>query len=97
MNDIFQKRVRAAAVAGWWTLLIAAIFLTIQWIAYLFIMNARPDWVCDMWGPNLDWPFVQGVWFWMTAIFKLFVWMMAIIVIWLSLWARRLKKHTGGP
>ena len=51
--------------------LVAAIFLAIQWIAYLFIMNARPEWVRDMWGPNLDWPFVQNVWFWMMAIFKL--------------------------
>jgi len=96
MNDVFQKRVRAAAVAGWWTLLIAAIFLTMQWIAYLIIMNSRPEWVRNMWGPNLDWPFVQNVWFWMTAIFKLCVWVMALIVIWLSLWARQLKKHAGG-
>jgi hypothetical protein len=29
MNDIFEKRVRAAAVAGWWTLLIAVAFITL--------------------------------------------------------------------
>ena len=29
MNDVFEKRVRAAAVAGWWTLLIAAGFITL--------------------------------------------------------------------
>ncbi len=45
MNDVFQKRVRAAAVAGWWTLLIAVIFLAIQWIAYQWIdiSSARLD------------------------------------------------------
>ena len=95
MNDVFQKRVKAAAVAGWWTLLVAAIFLTIQWIAYLFIMNARPDWVREMWGPNLDWAFVQTIWFWMTAIFKLCVWVMALIVIWLTLWARQLRNQAS--
>jgi hypothetical protein len=95
MNDIFQKRVKAAAVAGWWTLLVAAIFLTIQWIAYLVIMKERPEWVHDLWCAQLDWAFVQNVWFWMTAIFKLFVWMMAMNVIWLSLWARQLRKQAG--
>jgi hypothetical protein len=97
MNDVFQKRVRAAAVAGWWTLLVAAIFLTIQWIVFLFIMKERPECVHDLLFAQLDWAFVQNVWFWMTAIFKLCVWVMALIVIWLSLWARQLKKHIGGP
>jgi hypothetical protein len=97
MNDVFQKRVRAAAIAGWWTLLVAAIFLTIQWIAFLFIMKQRPEWVHDLLCAQLDWAFVQNVWFWMTAIFKLCVWVMATIVIWLTLWARQLKKQAGSP
>ena len=29
MNDVFENRVRAAAVAGWWTLLIAVGFITL--------------------------------------------------------------------
>ncbi len=32
MNDVFEKRVRAAAVAGWWLMLIVIGFLLIQWI-----------------------------------------------------------------
>ena len=32
MNDAFEKKVRAAAVAGWWTLLIAVLFVTLQWL-----------------------------------------------------------------
>ena len=31
MNDVFEKRVRAAAVAGWWTLLIDVGFLLAFW------------------------------------------------------------------
>jgi hypothetical protein len=97
MSDAFEKKVRAAAVAGWWTLLIAAIFLSFTWAAYLFIMNARPELVREIWGPNLDWPFVQNVWFWMTAVFKLCVWVMATLVIWLTLWARQLRIYAGNP
>ena len=32
MNDPFEKKVRAAAVAGWWVVLIAAGFLTLLWL-----------------------------------------------------------------
>ena len=52
MNDIFEKRVRAAAVAGWWTVLIAVGFITLQWIIYLVVMSARPAWLLVMWGPD---------------------------------------------
>lgn len=96
MNDIFEKRVRAAAVAGWWTLLVAVIFLLIQWIAYLLIMNARPAWLQSMWGPDISWAYIQNLWFWMAAIFKLCIWVMAMLIIWLTLWARQLRKRAGG-
>jgi hypothetical protein len=95
MNDIFVKKVRAAAVAGWWTLLIAVIFLWIQWIAYLYIMSARPEWVRSMLGPDIKWAFIQNLWFWIATVFKLCIWLMALVVIWLSLWARGLRKHSG--
>ena len=55
MNDAFEKRVRAAAVAGWWLVLIAVAFIVLQWIAYLAVMQAQPAWILAMWGPNLDW------------------------------------------
>ncbi len=71
MNDVFEKRVRAAAVAGWWTLLIAVGFLLIQWIIYLLVMSARPTWLLWMWGPDSTWSFVQTVWFWSLAIMKI--------------------------
>jgi hypothetical protein len=35
MNDSFEKKVRAAAVAGWWVILIAAGFLTLVWLRSL--------------------------------------------------------------
>ena len=44
MNDAFEKRVRAAAVAGWWVVLITVGFITLQWVIYLAVMHTRPAW-----------------------------------------------------
>ena len=92
MNDDFQKTVRAAAIAGWWTLLVAVLFIWLQWLAYLFLMNARPEWIKPLWGPDISWSFVQTVWFWFTTIFKLCVSVLVLLVVWLTLWARQLRK-----
>jgi hypothetical protein len=91
-NDPFEKRVRAAAVAGWWVVLIAVGFLTLLWLIYLAVMSAHPAWLLTMWGPGVDWPFVQNVWFWAMAAFKFCVWLLVLVVLWLTLWARQLRK-----
>lgn len=96
MNDVFEKKVRAAAVAGWWVVLIAMAFVVLQWLVYLTVINARPAWVLSMWGPNVDWSFVQTVWFWGIAALKLVVWLIVLIALWLTLWARQLPKHMSG-
>ena len=95
MNDAFEKRVKAAVVAGWWTVLITVAFITLQWIIYVIVMSARPAWLLSMWGPDVDWAFVQRVWFWAIAILKFILWLMILVVIWLTLWARRLRKADG--
>ena len=77
MNDVFEKRVRAAAVAAWWAVLVAVAFVVLQWLVYLAVIHARPAWILSMWGPNLDWAFVQAVWFWGVAVLKFVVWLMA--------------------
>jgi hypothetical protein len=96
MNDTFEKRVRTAAVALWWVILIAVAFIVLQWIAYLTILKFQPAWFLAMWGPNLDWAFVQMVWFWAIAVLKFLVWLMVLIALWLTLWARQLRKRMGG-
>ena len=48
MNDVFEKKVRAAALAGWWVILFAYALLLVTWIAYLAIMSARPAWLLTM-------------------------------------------------
>ena len=48
MNDPFEKKLRSAAVAGWWVVLIAGGFLTLQWLIYLAVMSAHPAWLLSM-------------------------------------------------
>jgi hypothetical protein len=92
MNDAFEKKVQSAAVAGWWVILIAIGFLTLVWLIYLAVMSTHPPWLLTMWGPGIDWAFVQQVWFWVMAAFKFCVWLMVLAVLWLTLWARQLRK-----
>lgn len=49
MND-FVKKVRAAAVATWWTVLVGYALLTITWLVYLALVIARPEWLLTLWG-----------------------------------------------
>ena len=95
MNDVFEKRVRAAAVAGWWLVLIALGFILLQWIVYLAVMHTRPAWILSMWGLGIDWAFVQSVWFWAIAVLKFVLWLMVLTSLWLTLWARQLGKRAG--
>ena len=93
MDEIFEKRVSAAAVAAWWTILVGVIFLLVQWIAYLIFTTAQPAWLLSLWGPGTTWPFFQTVWFWATAGFKAFLWVLTVLALWLTLWARQLRKR----
>jgi hypothetical protein len=92
MNETFEDKVRAAAKAGWWTLLIGAAFLAVQWIAYLLMTAARPSWPLVIWGNGISWETVQTVWFWGAAAFKFCLWILALVVLWLTLWSRQLQK-----
>jgi hypothetical protein len=96
MNGTFQQKVSAAAIALWWAVLIAIAFIVLQWLVYLAVVHAKPAFILSMWGPNFDWTFVQMVWFWAIAILKFIVWLLALVALWLSLWARQLSKQTSG-
>ena len=94
MNDLLERRVRAAAAAAWWTVLVAFIFLIVQWILYLTFMSSRPSWLLWLWGPDVTWPFVRAVWFWAAVGIKAFLWILALAALWLTLWSRQLRKHS---
>lgn len=93
MNDAFQQRLRAAATAGWRTLLIAVGFLTLVWIIFLVLMSTRPSWYQSLLGPGVSWEDLQVVGLWAVAIFKMCIWLMALVVLWLTLWSRQLGKR----
>ena len=97
MNDVFQQQVKAAAVAGWWTVLIAIGFLALVWFVFLGFMSVRPAWLQSLLGPGVTWDYVQNVGFWAVSIFKACVWLMALAVVWLSIWARQLARGQAKP
>jgi hypothetical protein len=94
MSDVFQQRIRAAAIAGWWTVLIAIGFLTLVWILFLVLVSTRPPWYQSLLGPGVSWEYVQHVGFWGVSIFKMTIWLMALVVVWLTLWSRQLGKRS---
>jgi hypothetical protein len=93
VNDPFEKKVRAAAVAGWWVVLIAYALLVVTWGAYVALLSARPGWLLTLWGQGeVSWGFVQTVSLWFLGVFKLALWLLILMVLWLTLWARQLRK-----
>ncbi len=92
MHDEFERRVSGAAVAGWWVVLLAAILLTLSWIAYLIVIPAQPEWMLRMWGADMAWTDIQRIWLWAIVVFKLTIWVMACGALWATLWARRLRR-----
>lgn len=93
MNESLANRVRSAAVAGWWTILIIGIFMMVQWFFVLAILSIRPAWLLSLWGGgDLDWPEVHTIIIYFFGAFKLILFTFVIVVIWLTLWSRRLKR-----
>lgn len=92
MNESFEEKLRAAAKAGWWTLLIGVVFLAVQSILYLVLTSSRPSWLLVFWGKGMSWDTVQIVWFGGTAAFKFCLWVLALVVIWLTLWSKQVRK-----
>ena len=95
MNDLFERRLRAAAVAGWWTLLIAVVFLTVVWFAFLGLMSCPSGCIERLWG-GISRDQILLVSLWLVGVFKLIIWLWAMLTIWLTLWARQLRKSAGG-
>jgi hypothetical protein len=94
MNDSLEKKVRAAGVACWWVVLIGYVLLVVTWLAYLLIVSARPDWLLAMWGQGdaVSWAYMQTVSLWFMGVFKLLLWFLFLAALWLTLWARQLRK-----
>jgi hypothetical protein len=92
MDELFIKKVRTAAVAGWWTILIAAGFLFLMWILYQLVIFTQPAWLLCFWGQGITWDDIQSIWLWAIAVFKVGVWLLTLVVVWLTIWGRLLSK-----
>ena len=93
MDDSFTKRVGSAAAAGWWTVVVWAIWLTAAWLVWLWVLHARPGWVLTLWGGgDLGWSRVQSITLTFMAVAKLILMAAVLAALWLTLWARRLKR-----
>jgi len=91
MHDDLERKVRGAGVAGWWTVLATAAVTLLQWLAYLLMMSWRPTWFLSLWG-SASWPEVQHLWLLGTVVLKIVVFFLAVLCLWLTLWARELRK-----
>ena len=71
MDEIFTKKVRSAAAAGWWTLLIAYCILLLQWFVYWLIMNRQPEGMLCLWGKGVTWTEIRTIWLCAMVAYKL--------------------------
>ena len=93
MNDVFRKRVKSAAIAGWWTALIAWLVMLFSWGVWEVILHTQPAWM--LWwfgGGELEWLTIQKLCLTIFGAFKIGLILMVTVVIWLSFWARGLKR-----
>jgi hypothetical protein len=56
-------------------------------------MAKRPEFLIRLWGPDVTWDYVENVWFWAMVAYKLILWFFVLLVLWLTLWARQLRKQ----
>jgi hypothetical protein len=92
--DLFERKVQAAAIAAWWLVLVVTLFLSALWIFYLAVLPTEPAWMMSVWGPGLTWDFVRTVFFWSFVGMKLIDWLLAMAALWLTLWARQLRRQS---
>ncbi len=88
MSEELREIICSAAVAGWWTVLIGAIWLTATWLIWMQILKAKPAWLIRLWGGNLTWEQVQSVMITFMAVAKLILFVCLLGSVWLTLWAR---------
>jgi hypothetical protein len=88
MNEELRQFIHSAAVAGWWTVLLGAIWLTISWLIWRKILKAKPKWLQDLWGVDMDWNQIQSIMITFMAVAKLILLVCVLASTWLTLWAR---------
>lgn len=92
MEETLHKRVKAAAGAAWWTVLIFAVGLTVSWFAALCLIHTRPAFATWLMAGQ-SWETLSVIYVWMFGVLKLIVLTALMLAVWLSLWACRLRRY----
>ncbi len=88
MSEELAEIIRAAAVAGWWTVLIGVIWLTLSWLIWMQILKAKPAWLIRLWGGNITWGPVNSIIITFMAVAKVILFVCILARIWLTFRAR---------
>ena len=87
MSTEIAQIIQAAAVAGWWTVLIGFAWLILGWLIWLSFFKIKPAWVLKLWGGDISWQDVQKLTLTFFAVAKMILFVCILVSIWLSLWA----------
>ena len=92
MEMDLASKVRAAARAGWWTVILVSLIMTGAWFLAIAIVGAQPAWLGKIWPGEVDWDEIQALYVRFFAVFKMIVWTMIALTIWLTCWGARLRR-----
>ena len=92
MTRTFTQRVQTAAYAGWCMIIIAVVWLTVTWLAYMAMQYYRPGWILALWGGDITWDEVHWIMLIFTAVIKVILFTLVMVTIWLTIWGRKLEK-----
>lgn len=92
MSDTMVRRVRAAASAGWWTVLVGVVWLAGGWGIWICLSYNQPEWMLRLWGKGVTWPEAQELVLETVACLKLILFSGVLACIFLSIWAGKLRK-----
>ena len=91
MDESSMQRLRAAVVAGWKTIIIGAIAMTISYGLWVVVMHTKPWFLLDLWG-GTTWAEMRTITLWFFGVFKLMLWAGILACLFLTLWLRGLRK-----
>ena len=69
--------------------------MTIAWLVCLAYLSARPQWLITLWGGGITWEEVHSVMIMFFGVFKLILFVGVLGTIWVTIWARKLKRLSG--
>jgi hypothetical protein len=93
MNGDPARNVGAAARAAWGAVVISILWMGVEYGMWLAVLHGRPAWLLTLWGGgDVAWSTVQTGGLLFFGAFELALYLLVLAAIWLSLWARRLRR-----